>query len=484
MQKAVTKKIDKKIHRHSPKADICLYNMLCRLWAVGLCTALFITASLVPPHSGTQAHAQGLKNAIIIRDTEIESVLKRWSTPLIEAADLQPDNVNFILIQNPGINAFVAGGPNIFLFTGLIEKAEQPEELMGVIAHELGHIRGGHLVAMRDSMQNASYESIIGAVLGIGAAIVTGEGGLGSAIAMGSQSLAANRYLAFSRTQESAADQAALSYMEDAGINPTGLLTFMQKLESQELLPASQQSEYVRTHPLTRDRIMSLEDGVGGSAYRMQPADPEKLAELHRIKAKLLGFIYPAQVAWSYHERDQSVPARYARAIAHYRQSRVEEALAMMADLRSQEPENPYFQELTGQMLVDFGRVREALPFYEKAAALRPDAPLVLMAYAHTLLESRAQDAQSREKAIEILNKVTRLEPRMGRPYRLLATAHGQAGRAAHAQLYLAEEALLRGDSDRAVSLAERALAQLPPNSREALQAQDVLMYAAHKQAR
>ena len=187
--------------------------------------AVMVLSIIVPRY----AHAQG--GITIVRDTEIENILREWSEPVIKAAELDPNAVNFILVQSNDINAFVAGGPNIFIFTGLLLKSENPGEIVGVIAHELGHIRGGHLVRTRGALENASYESVLGTVLGIGAAILTGNGGAGLAVASGTSSFAQNKFLAFSRLQESSDHQADLDYLERAHMNPEGLVTFMHKLE-------------------------------------------------------------------------------------------------------------------------------------------------------------------------------------------------------------------------------------------------------------
>ena len=417
--------------------------------------------------------------SVIIRDTEIEAVLKIWADPVIRASELNPETINFILVQSPEINAFVAGGPNIFLYTGLLEKTDNPEQVIGVIAHELGHIRGGHLVRTHGAMENASYESMLGTILGIGAAIATGNGGVGAAVAAGSQSTALNKYLAFSRIQESSADQSALDSMEKAKISPGGMLAFMKKLESQELLPASQQSEYVRTHPLTRDRIEAMAAGFTRSVNK-DIAAPAVWNEQHaRIIAKLTAFITPEKVVWNYPDGDKSIAADYARAIAAYRQNKVEDALARMDALLARENDNPYFLELKGQMLLDFGKVEKALPYYKKSIDTLSHAPLIRIAYAQALIESAGQNVHRDrlDDAITQLERAMRDEPRSSRTFRLLATAWGRKGNEPMAWLYLAEEALLKQDKEYAKRQATAALNGLEKGSRPWIRAQDILIY-------
>ncbi|MGQ0526630.1 MAG: M48 family metallopeptidase, partial [Alphaproteobacteria bacterium] len=251
------------------------------------------------------AQAQRGEDMILIRDAEIESTLKEWLAPLVEAAGMSKDRVNIVLVQSPQINAFVAGGSNIFLFTGLIEKTRSPGELIGVMAHELGHISGGHLIAGRQAMERASYESILGAVIGMGT-MVAGGGGAGQAIIAGSNNMAMRSYLTHSRVQESSADHAALRFFETAQMDPGGFATFFETMESQELLPIDQQNEYMRTHPLTRDRIGAAVAGAQKSAFRDKGFPPEWNEQHARMKAKLMGFMSPGQVAWTYADSDKS----------------------------------------------------------------------------------------------------------------------------------------------------------------------------------
>jgi predicted Zn-dependent protease len=421
--------------------------------------------------------APGAQAQTIIRDTEIENYFNEWFSPIFQANGMQPSQVKIIIVQDNDINAFVAGGANIFLYTGLIDETDHPGELIGVMAHELAHIQGGHLVRGREAMEQASYEAILGTILGAGAAVASGQGGALATGSMAGSSMAQRRFMATTRTFESSADQAALRSMEQADINPEGLLTFMRKLEGQEALPASQQMEYVRSHPLTRDRIGALENRVKNSAANTTPLPAHWMEQHARMQAKLTGFINPGQVSWKYDDRDQSVAARYARAIAAYRQNDIDTAQRLIDTLIAEEPDNAYFHELKGQMLVDFGRVRESLPAYEKAASLDPNSGLIRTAYAHALIQTANGDNAVLEKAIDNLVKAQRSEPRSTRVQRLLATAYGQLGREADARLALAEEALLEQKKPYAAQQAKIALQGFEPGSRGAIRANDILIY-------
>lgn len=423
----------------------------------------------------TQANARSMT---LVRDTEIENILREWGTPIFKAAGLDPKAVQIILVQSDQINAFVAGGSNIFFYTGLISKTETPGELIGVLAHETGHIAGGHLIRSREAMERASYESIVGTIIGVGAAIATGEGGALPAIAVGGSSVAQRRFFAHSRIQESSADQAALSFLEDSGINPSGMASFMEKLKNENFVPENQQSEYVRTHPLVDSRVQALQRRIESSVFK-DKAYPEKWNEQHaRMKAKLVGFTHPGQIPWLYDDKDTSIAAQYARAIAAYRNNSVEEALGRIDKLLAAEPNNPYFLELKGQMLVDFGRVEQAQPYYKKSIEILPNASLLRIAYAHAMIESAKNNERDLlTKAVSELERAFQTEKRSSRIHRLLATAYGRLGQNNKAKLHLAEEAVLQREYSYAEEHARAVLSQEAEGSDLWIQAQDIISF-------
>ena len=417
----------------------------------------------------------------IIRDTELEESIKAWSEPIFLAAGLSPKSVNIIFVQDSNVNAFVAGGSNIFLYTGLIEKADNPQELLGVIAHEVGHISGGHLIRTRDALKNASYEAMLGTILGVGAAILTGDGAAASAIGTASQSTAQRRFLAHSRTHESSADQAALKYLEAAKIDPQGLVTFFQKLQDQDLLPQSQQAEYVRTHPLTRNRIDAIAHKAEQSPLFKQGGKKDQQEQFDRLKAKLIGFIQPQYVPLTYSQADTSIAAIYARAIADYRTHKKDDALKKIDLLLTKEPNNSHFLELKAQMLLEFGDVDQSLPLYQQAITKSTNPALLRIAYAHALIESKANNGQSSNgnlrKAIQQLEKAYRKEPNSLRIQRLLGTAYGRLGNDGKANLHLGEEALLKGQREYAGQRLRVALETLKNGSADWYRAQDMLNF-------
>lgn len=439
-------------------------------------TAVFVLIAIFMTGFATAASAQ-----TIIRDEEIEEYMAEWFAPIFKVSGRDPSQVDIIIIQDDGVNAFVAGGSNIFFYTGLLQKTDGPGEVIAVMAHELGHIEGGHLIRGREALENASYESIIGGIIGVGAAILTGEGGAATTLATGSNSMAQRRFLAEARKFESGADQAAVRSMTLADMDPSGMETFLEKLANQELLPASQQSEYVRTHPLTRERINSVAARIDETGLKNKSFPAEWTEQHKRMKAKLLGFLQPQQVEWTYDVRDKSLEATYARAIAAYKQDKEAKAVKHLDELIAMEPDNPYFQELKGQTLVKFGRLREAKPFYERAIALKPDAAQFMISLGHIQIETGGNDPAILNAAIQNLKRAAVKEDRSSYLHRLLATAYGRQGKEPEAKLHLAEEALLQRNFPYAKQQAEIAMKGLKENSGDWLRAKDILNFISQQ---
>lgn len=430
--------------------------------------AAFLWLLLLAPLS---LHAQR-SGVSVIRDVEIEQTLKNMGSPIWEAAGLNPTSVRVVLVNDSTLNAFVAGGMNIFFHTGLLQATDTPEQIIGIIAHETGHISGGHLIRGSSAMKEASAEAILSMVLGTAAAVLSGDPRAGAAVVTGGQHFAQRSILSFSRAQESSADAAAMRFLDSARLSAKGLLEFLEKLAGQELLPADRQVEFVRTHPLTRDRIDAVRYHVENSESNIAPASKELVEQHERMKAKLLGYLKPEAALLRYGEKDARLSARYARAIAHYRKGDIDKALKALDGLLQIEPENPFFSELKGQILFENGKGRDAIPYYKKAAGLLAEAGLVQAAYGHVLLET--QDPKLLEELISRLKESLKTEPREPSTWRFLATAWGRKNDEGMVAYCLAEEALARGNTGSANKWADRALKLLPKGSPYLLRAQDI----------
>ena len=439
--------------------------------------ALLLALSLLAP---ALARAQGQK---IIRDAEIEGIIRGYATPLFQAAGLSPQSIDVYLIQDRSLNAFVAGGQNMFIHTGLLMRADDPLEVIGVLAHETGHITGGHIAGRVGEMEKAQMTALASYLLGIGAALATGRPEAAAAVISGGQDIALKGLLTYTRGQEQAADQAAVRLLNGTGQSPRGLLEFMDILGDQEVLLASSQDPYLRTHPLTQDRIMFLEDALAKSRYADAPPSPGLVAGHARIRAKLIGFLEaPVRVFRTYPETDDSVPARYARAIAYFRRPDLDKALPLMDGLLAESPDDPFFHEIKGQMLFENGRIAEALPQYLTAVDLLPETPQLRLALAQVQIEldTREQD----RAALDQLAQVLRHEPRNAFAWRLMAIAHGRLGDKGMTSLALAEGALARGRAAEARDQATRAQRLLAENTPSWLRAQDVAELAKQLEAR
>jgi predicted Zn-dependent protease len=432
-----------------------------------LSVVMFVAALLWAPES----HAQKIS---LIRDAEIENTIRLYSAPLFEAAGLDPSSINIYLVNDKSLNAFVASGQNLFLNTGLLLRAGNVSQVIGVIAHETGHIAGGHLSRVNDAIADAGAQTILGLVLGTAAAIGTGRADLGAAIAFGATEAGLRSFLKYSRTQESAADQAALRVLDETGQSSRGLQEFLELLNENELLSYRHQGPYVRTHPLSRDRIEAIADHISRSPYSDTPS-PEKVIKSYSIlKAKLGAFIEPTTATLAlYKETDASIEARYARAIAYYRLPDMKRALPIIDGLIAEYPGNPYFLELKGQMLFENGRVKESLQSYQASVRIIPDQPLLLRALARVQIE--LNDPAYLDRAILNLRAALHREPKSPSSWRDLAIAYGRLGRMGQSSLALAEEALLKHDLGAAAFYASRAETMLAEGTPGWLQSQDIL---------
>jgi predicted Zn-dependent protease len=413
----------------------------------------------------------------IIRDAEIEATIRAYADPLFTAAGLDASAIKVHLLEVDQINAFVAPGMNMFLNTGLLMRADTPDQVIGVIAHETGHIADGHLVRIQEELHNATVESIAAMLIGIGAGVATGSGEVGmGAMALG-QSVANRDLLKYSRVQEASADQAAMTFLDRTHQSARGLLQFFEKLEGEEYLLAANQDPYIQTHPLTRDRIEAVAQHVATSPYSDVKDSPEMM-ELHqRMLAKLRGFLWPLdRVLLTYPLTDTSMPARYARSIAYFRVSRLKEALVQIDSLIQESPQDAFFIEQKGQFLFQNGRLADALPLYQQAADLKPREALIRQELGWVQLET--EQPQYVKPAIANLEFASHMESNDSATWQLLAVAYGRDGQLGMSALAQAEEAMASGSKKEARMQARRALKGLPSGSAGWLRANDIVSAA------
>jgi len=444
-----------------------------------------LTAAMTVVASASPAAARGL-----IRDAEIEDLMQDYASPILKAAGLGSQNINIHLVNSESFNAFVVDGRNMFIHVGAIMQASTPNQLIGVIAHESGHIAGGHLSRLRTLMKRAQSASLMLQLLSVAAAaagVATGAGGdaaqAGQALALGGQTALMNTIMAYRRAEEYAADQAAVTYLNRTKQSGRGMIEVLEFFAERELAAVGVVNPYARTHPISRDRIQQMKQLVRQSPY-YDRRDPPELQKRHELaRAKLEGFMNksnPQAVFNKYPRSDNSLPARYARAIARNFAAGVDAALPEINGLIEARPDNPYFRELKGQFLLNSGQVAEAIPPLKKAVNLAPDAGLIRIMLAQALL---AQGNEGNLKtAVNHLRKALVTEDKSATGYRQLAIAYGRLGRIADAELASAQAYFYEGKLELAKKQAKRAKAGFPPHSAAWVKADDIVKFEPPQQ--
>jgi predicted Zn-dependent protease len=420
------------------------------------------------------AAAQPAAAQSVLRDSETELLFRDMSKPLIEAARLDPKSVKVVLIQDDEINAFVATGQVVYIHTGLIAAADNANQLQAVIAHELGHVAGGHSIRVYEGESVASKISILSLVLAAAAA-AAGAGEAAMGVMLAGQQAAMGNFLSFTRAQESSADLAGASYLSKAGISGQGSLEFFKKLSNQEFrLAIPQEDSYARTHPLSSERIASLEQIYRADPAWKHPTDPALEARFQRVKAKLIGYINPLRATVLYPETDQSVPAHYARAYAYHRGAYPDKAASETAALLRANPDDPFFLELKGQVLLEGGHPGEAIAPLRRAVALAPDQPMIAVMLGHALI---ATDDQTKfPEAKQVLKNAVNRDNDNPFAWYQLGIVYDREGDRARANLATAERQNLEGETKLALAAARSAMMELKMGTPDYLRAQDIAM--------
>jgi len=411
----------------------------------------------------------------LIRDAEIEALMREYSDPLLAAAGLRPEDVDIHLVADRSMNAFVAGGQNMFLNTGIILAADKPNELKGVIAHETAHIAAGHLRRRGEAESRATSTMLVTLGAGLLAALA-GAPDAGAALMASSQQFAFTDIAKFSREVEASADQAALGYLNATQQSPEGLVTFFERFRSQEVLRDQRfaASPYFRTHPMSSQRISALRQRVRSSPFYGDPTPEEELARFRLIQGKIHGFLSdPNTVLTIYPEDDQSMPARYARSVAHFRAGSLDKAIGIIDAMIAERPDYPFFHELKGQMYYESGKIEESIQPYRRALELYPESTLLETGLSGSLIQ--AGDPQLRREGISRLKLITFKEKDNAFAWRLLSRAYEEEGERALAQYASAEHMFQLGNFPRAAQFAYLAREELPQGSREWLLASDIL---------
>lgn len=418
-----------------------------------------------------------------IRDTEIENLLSDYASPIFRAAGLGSNRITMRIVKHDSFNAFVLDGRNVFVHTGTIQQSETPNQVIGVIAHETGHIAGGHLAQLRERIARDQTKSLLVKLLGIGLIVAGGASGAGTtgagvgAIAGGDQMIMRS-LLSDRRAQESSADQAGLRFLTATKQSGRGMLETFERFAQQEYISASGQNQdaFARSHPVAATRLAQLRDAVGKSPY-YNAKDPSELQLRHDlVRAKIAGYLDRPQTVFNrYPQKDQSLPARYARAIGRFFLSGLDRALPEVDALIKEHPGNPYFHELRADFLMRSGRVREAIPSLRQSLKLlKGEAPLISVRLAQALVGT--EDSNGIDESITLARKSIIADPNP-QAYRILASNYYKKGRTPQADLAIAEAHFLEGNIKQAKIFAQRASRGLKSGSPEGLRAGDIVNY-------
>ena len=427
-----------------------------RILALSLSWALLASPAAAQSPPGTVEQI-----VYIIRDAETETLLRTIGNPLFRAAGIEPGLVRIVLIQNSAINSFVSTGNRLFIHTGLIIKADSALEIAGVLAHEAGHIAGGHLAKLPEAMRQALIQSIAAVLVAAAAGVATRDGGAASGIALGGQQIAQRSFLSFARGMEQSADQHAMIALDRNKWSARGLLDLFHHLENEMALVPELQDPYMVTHPLTRDRIAFVEEHVRTSPYSNNGLPPGYEQQFLMFRAKLRAYMRPSSITLrETPETDRSAPARYARAIALHRLGHSKDALPLLDQLLAEQRTSPWLHELRGQFLFENGRVREAMVSYQEAVRFAPEQAQIRTALGRSMIETG--DPLLLRPAVQQLQAALDRERDDPETWRALAVAWGKLNDIGQAQLALAEEAMINNDIRTARNFAARAEKLLP----------------------
>jgi predicted Zn-dependent protease len=437
--------------------------------------ALVPSAAIAPTPSRAQSLPPGLP---VIRDAEIEQLLRDYTQPILRAAGLAQQNVQVTIINDRTFNAFVMDGRRIFINAGALIDAKVPNEVIGVLAHETGHMAGGHLSRLRQQLANAQAASIIAMILGLGGAVAAsrsgGAAGNPAAAILGPQESIRRSLLSYQRAQEEQADRAGVKFLAATGQSAKGMSDTFRRLSDQILFAAQNADPYMQSHPMPAERVAALEILAKNSPNWDKKDSPELQLRHDMMRAKLTGFLDRGDtVARRYPPSDTSLPARYARAIATYRHADLRTAISQIDGLIQAQPNNPYFYELKGQALLEGGKPAEAIAPLQHAIKLAPQPALIQVLLAQALNASSAP--KSADEAVTLLRTALAQEPESVDGYLQLAMAYGRKGDLAQADLASALAAFMRGDQPTARQLAARAKTRFPIGSPGWVKADDIV---------
>jgi predicted Zn-dependent protease len=420
------------------------------------------------------------KGPPIIRDAEIEQLMREYTQPILRAAGLAKQNVQIVIINDSGFNAFVVDGRRIFVNTGALMESQTPNQIIGVLAHEAGHIAGGHLAKLREELSRAQTQMILATLLGLGAVAAgagrnnVGMANVGAAALSAPAEVIRRNILSYQRTQEEAADRAGVRFLNATSQSPKGMYETFKRFSDQFMFTTRGADPYAQSHPMPQDRVAALAEFARTSPNWDKKDDPALQLRHDLMRAKVSGFMERSDtVSRRYPIANDGLPGRYARAISMYRHGDLRAALVQIDGLIQAQPNNPYFYELKGQALLEGGRPQEAVAPLRRAEQLSQNSPLIAMMLGQALVSSN--NAAYADEAIGLLKTALAREPEAPIGYTNLAMAYGRKGNYAEADLASAQAAYMRGDNKTARDLASRAKTRFPVGSPGWVKADDII---------
>jgi predicted Zn-dependent protease len=441
-----------------------LFQFTLRKRPSGLAAVALAAALALAPLASMHAEEKEKKGPATLRDTETEQLLREYTRPILRAAGLEKQNIQIVIINDPSFNAFVADGHRIFVNYGAILKSETPNQLIGVLAHETGHLAGGHLAKLHEQLAQAQTQMIIAMLLGAGAVVAGARSGnpnngltnAGAAAIAGPQEMIRRTLLSYQRQQEENADRAGVKFLTATGQSSRGMYETFKRFTDESLFAARGADPYLQSHPMPSERVSALESLARASPYWDKKDDPALQMRHDMVRAKISAFMERQDTVYRrYPLSNTSLPARYARAITTYLHGDLNNALAQIDGLTQAQPNNPYFYELRGQALLEGAKPNEAIAPLHKALALSNNAPLIEMLLGQALVAT--DNRTHTDEAISILRAAVARESEAPLGFSQLAMAYGRKGDYAEADLASAQAAYLRGEMKTARELASRA---------------------------
>ena len=413
------------------------------------------------------------KSIKLIRDSQTEDFLWQISTPLIKAANLNKNDIKIYIVNDANINAFVTGGQNIFINSGLITKYKDPNILIGVIAHEIGHIAAGHLAKGSEAYEDLSKVAILSYLAGIAAA-ASGNVDAGYAILMGGNHLGQRLALRHTRTQEEAADKLALDYLSQTNNSPLGLMILLDDLGVEYRQYQDVIDEYALTHPISRKRVNYIKANLQ-NFNSVPKTDINLWQEFQYVRVKLRSFLEdPNKILQNFNKSD--LIEYYARAIAYFKKGQIEKSLVNLDYLIKKYPKNGYFYELKGQILFESGQIVAAIKSYQNSLKFLPNSTLAKISLSQAIITLKNIDFDLAQLAIKNLQEAKKQEKHNLQIYQQLAKAYKILDQDGKSYLALAELNLLKNNNKKAKKYAKLAIKNLDNSDKAAiLQSQDIL---------